>query len=151
MFAQNNIERRGPLYPVPLLHLILNVFFFNRARSFSLFFPTAIRGTIFARRAACEKARSCSRSLPMFFHLTRLVKHATRPIPGVPGFRFGGRAWIFIFHFNLHFSRSTHVHEKGRTLVRNSYSKYTTGRREFTSAGRPVDGSRAAKLFNSNY
>lgn len=36
--------------------------------------------------------------------------------------------------------------------MRNSYSKYTTGRREFASAGRSsVDGSRAAKLFSSNY
>lgn len=41
MFAQNNIERRGPLYPAPLLHLILNrIFFFNRVSSFSIFFPS---------------------------------------------------------------------------------------------------------------
>lgn len=59
-------------------------------------------------------------------------------------------ARIFIFHFNLHFSRSTHVHEKGRTLTRNSYST-RPGRRKFTSASRPPDSSRMAKLFSSNY
>jgi len=58
------------------------------------------------------------------------------------------RARIFIFHFNLHFSRSTHVREKGRTprtLVRNSYGASAArrcGRREFTSAaGGPLDSS----------
>jgi len=113
MFGQNNIERWGPLYARSLRDLFpyfsSTVFFL-----FHIFFsPNNFHGTRPRERKAC----SCSRLLPIFFCLTRLVKHdvLNTKAPGSPRLRLA-QARIFIFHFNLYFSRSTHVHEKGRTF-----------------------------------
>lgn len=169
MFAQNNIERWRPLYHLPVsappplpshspyfppivfsLPFYVSFFFFLLLPPPSQRIRERFLQNTFPRKK--EARRACSRSLPIFFCLMRLVKHdvLNTKAPESPALRFA-RARIFIFHFNFHFSRSTHVHEKGRTLVRNSYSKYTTGRREFTSACRPSDSSCTAKLFSSNY
>lgn len=122
MLAQNNIERRRLLYtPISSLRLIPIYFspiafsaFFHHA----FFFHDSGKRFFLWNAPAKGKAmcRSCSRSLLIFFHLMHLVTNTTCSIrkgPESVRFRF---ARIFIFHFNLHFSRSTHVHEKARTL-----------------------------------
>lgn len=159
MFAQNNIERWRPLYS-PAPPPVSSAVFFSDCVLSSLYTSPCFSFSLLARESGsdfCEKRGRPALSLSppvhyLYFSVLRASLNTTCSIRKRQSPRFrSARARIFIFHFNFHFSRSTYVHEKGRTLVRNSYSKYTTGRREFTSACRPLDSSCTAKLFSSNY
>lgn len=128
MFGQNNIERQRLL---PYIHPRF-FFFSSHSRIFS---PIAfsvhdsfstIRGNNFCetRQQKGKEARSRSRSLPIFFHLTHLVTNTTCSIQKglIVQLRF-----IFIFHFKICTSAARHTSRENsdiRTLVRNSYSRY---------------------------
>lgn len=151
MFAQNNIERRRPLYPGPPSASHSRVFFSDSLYSFSPFYSLSFLPFFFLpwirerflRDAAAEKGGSRARVRVHYLYFfvlcaslntTCSIRKQRSPVS------LRSRARIFIFHFNFHFSRSTHVRKKGRTLG-HSYGIHTasarTGRREFTSAARP--------------
>jgi len=155
MFTQNSIEHRRPLYTVD--HSSISFSYFS-STIFLLSFFSWFGGRFLRDASPMKKGDALLFTFItyVFPSYTRLVKHAMRPIRS-PGFRFGRNP---DFHISLQSplqplgrERLTRPRERldTRILVRNSYSKYTTERREFTSAGGPVDSSRAVKLFSSNY
>lgn len=149
MFTQNDIECRGPLYPAD--HFSISTAYFSSTAFFlSIFFPR------FRERFLPDAPPAKRRALVRVHYLCFSVLRASlnTRCAQYPESRVSLRRPDLAFHISLQSLLQlldTRFHEKGRTLVRNSYSEYATGRREFTSAGGPVDGSRVAKLFNSNY
>lgn len=163
MFAQNNIERQRPLYASRsfALRRLFAEYFSPTARlfrffiSFSFFSFAANQGTIFAKRARVHYLyfSVLHASLNTTFVLDTA---ALRPGTG-----------IFIFHFNLCFSRArsdgTSTRKRGRarpdTRAEFIQQQVRDGsprrrRREFTSGTHrriALSVCRVAKLFSSNY
>lgn len=84
---------------------------------FSMFFFLRIKGTIFVVRAREKGRRARVRVHYLYFSVLYASLNTMCSIRKrrIPRLRLA-QARIFIFHFNLYFSRSTHVHEKGRTF-----------------------------------
>lgn len=131
---------------------LIPVFFSNCVLCSRFFFHDSGKQFLWNAPTIGKETRPYSRSLPIFFHLTHLVTNTTCSIQKGPSVRLRF-ARIFIFHFNLHFSRHTSTRKLGHSDTRAEFIQqvHTIGRREFTSAGRRLDGSCAAKLFSSNY
>lgn len=145
MSAQNNIELQRLHVPDFSSPRFIPTFFSICIPCSRLFLHNLAK-TIFAKRAPAKREKEVRIHYLYFFILRTSLRTRCARYRRAPSVRLRFSR-IFIFHFNLHFNRSTHVHEKARTLVRNSYSRYT--RPGGGNLHLPVDGWMA--LVRRNY